>query len=99
MRNADSISVPSFALNYASIAVDTDIVAAANTRLAAIGRQPVPCARRICVGVGGNVVVTLQGDPATSITYYNVPTGGSITGAYLSIIASGTTATYLTVEY
>ena len=100
MRNADSISVPSYAKTYTSIGADTDLVAEANARMVAINRHAsIPCARRIYVGLGGNIVVTLQGDPATSVTYYNIPTGAAITGNFLTIVASGTTATYLTVEY
>ncbi len=99
MRSADSISVPSFALNYTSISADTDLVAAANTRLTAIGRTPIQAARRIYVGTAGNISVGFAGDPATAITYTNLAQGAFITGNFVTIFLTGTTVTYLTVEY
>lgn len=103
MRTADSVSVPSYAIQYASVAADVDLVAVANAALAALGKQPIACARRIFIGTSassaGVLKVAYAADPATTITFNNVIQGTFITGAFVKLISSGTTVTNLVVEY
>lgn len=103
MRSADSVSVPSYAVQHASVGADVDLVATANASLAALGKQPISCARRIFVGTSasnaGVLKVAYQADPSTTITFNNVIQGSFLTGAFVKLISSGTTVTNLVVEY
>lgn len=100
MANPDSISVTPFGIPLASVAADADVVALGRARMTALGRNdPISSARRVYCGSGGTLVVRLINDPATSLAYTNVANGGYVEGQIVKLIASGTTATNLIIEF
>jgi hypothetical protein len=82
-----------YAKSYTSIAANTDLLAEG----VAVGCRPGTPARRIRVGGTGNLVVALAG--GTTVTYYACAVAEKLEIAAVAIVASGTTATNITVEW
>ena len=56
--------------------------------------------RGIWVGVGGTIVATPMGmDPASSLTFLNLPSGFMLPGRFRRIWATGTSASSLVAVY
>lgn len=100
LNNPESISITPFAVAVANVGgSDVDVVALGNARLAAIGSMlRVAAARRVVCGTGGTVIVKLATDPATGLSYTNVPNNGPVEGQIVAL-ATGTTATNMIVEF
>jgi hypothetical protein len=49
-------------------------------------------ARELYVGGAGDVVATMIDDQGVSHTYMNVPAGSTLSGKFVTVLSSGTTA-------
>lgn len=88
--NPDRLGSSPFAKSYA-----TSGVLGADVDLGADGGGP---CRRIYIGGTGNLVVKCARGGA-SVTYYALPVGKTIEIQATSLVASGSTATKITVEW